>query len=105
MRRLAFEGTRSARWTDGETPTLTSPTGVSIPWQISCGTCARCRRGQDTYCQNVAPGSCYGWDPHVRRWGGFLADDGSERPGYGVPLFCLPCSPYGWASAVSRRTA
>lgn len=47
---------------------------VVIPWQISCGSCHRCLRGQDTYCENVPPGSCYGWGPHVDRWGGFFAD-------------------------------
>lgn len=47
---------------------------VIIPWQISCGTCSRCRRGQDTFCTEVPAGSCYGWGPHVARWGGFLAD-------------------------------
>jgi alcohol dehydrogenase len=47
---------------------------VIIPWQISCGVCDRCRRGQDTHCKTVPPGSCYGWGPQVRRWGGFLAD-------------------------------
>lgn len=47
---------------------------VIMPWQISCGTCPRCRRGQDTHCETVPAGSCYGWGPHVRRWGGFLAD-------------------------------
>jgi alcohol dehydrogenase len=47
---------------------------VIIPWQISCGACARCRRGQDTHCETVPPGSCYGWGPHVATWGGFLAD-------------------------------
>lgn len=47
---------------------------VIIPWQISCGSCGRCLRGQDTYCENIPPGSCYGWGPHVERWGGFFAD-------------------------------
>lgn len=47
---------------------------VIIPWQISCGTCERCRRGQDTHCETVPTGSCYGWGPHVAEWGGFLAD-------------------------------
>ncbi|WP_232666623.1 zinc-dependent alcohol dehydrogenase [Pseudonocardia sp. TRM90224] len=47
---------------------------VIMPWQISCGSCGRCRRGQDTFCTTVPPGSCYGWGPHVGRWGGFLAD-------------------------------
>jgi alcohol dehydrogenase len=47
---------------------------VIIPWQISCGSCERCRRGHDTFCSQVPSGSCYGWGPHVERWGGFLAD-------------------------------
>jgi threonine dehydrogenase-like Zn-dependent dehydrogenase len=47
---------------------------VVIPWQISCGTCPRCARGQDAHCTGVPAGSCYGWGPHVARWGGFLAD-------------------------------
>lgn len=47
---------------------------VIIPWQVSCGRCDRCRRGQDTFCTRVPEGSCYGWGPHVERWGGFLAD-------------------------------
>lgn len=47
---------------------------VIIPWQVSCGMCGWCRRGQDTFCENVPPGSCYGWGPHVDRWGAFLAD-------------------------------
>jgi alcohol dehydrogenase len=47
---------------------------VVVPWQISCGHCPRCLRGHNTYCENVDPGSCYGWGPHVARWGGFLSD-------------------------------
>lgn len=46
---------------------------VVVPWQISCGTCDRCLRGQDAYCTSVPAGSCYGWGPHVDRWGGFAA--------------------------------
>lgn len=54
--------------------TVTAGDRVIIPWQISCGTCVRCRRGQDAFCASVPAGSCYGWGPHVARWGGFLAD-------------------------------
>lgn len=46
---------------------------VIVPWQISCGVCDRCLRQQDAYCSSVPPGSCYGWGPHVDRWGGFVA--------------------------------
>lgn len=47
---------------------------VVVPWQISCGTCARCLHGQDAYCETVPAGACYGWGPHVTRYGGLLAD-------------------------------
>lgn len=47
---------------------------VVVPWQISCGSCARCQRGQDAYCQSVPAGACYGWGPHVGTYGGLLTD-------------------------------
>lgn len=62
---------------------------VVVPWQISCGHCDRCLRGQDTYCATVPPGSCYGWGPHVGRWGGFMADK-IEVPFADHMLLALP---------------
>lgn len=59
-------GTDVARFAHGDR--------VIIPWQISCGICGRCKQGQDTHCETVPAGSCYGWGPQVSRWGGFLAD-------------------------------
>jgi len=47
---------------------------VSVPFQISCGECAPCRRGRTGNCSNVAFMSTYGFGPAVERWGGFLAD-------------------------------
>lgn len=74
---------------------------VVIPWQISCGTCDRCRRGQDTFCGSVPPGSCYGWGPHVARWGGFLADR-VEVPFADHMLVPLPAGmDPTWASGIS----
>ena len=47
---------------------------VVVPWQISCGTCSRCLRGQDAHCTTVPPGACYGWGPHAATYGGLLTD-------------------------------
>lgn len=47
---------------------------VSVPFQISCGACAACRRGRTGNCTSVAFMSTYGFGPAVERWGGFLSD-------------------------------
>jgi threonine dehydrogenase-like Zn-dependent dehydrogenase len=47
---------------------------VSVPFQISCGECAACRRGRSSNCMSVPFMSTYGFGPAVERWGGFLAD-------------------------------
>jgi threonine dehydrogenase-like Zn-dependent dehydrogenase len=47
---------------------------VSVPFQISCGECAACRRGRTGNCRNEGPMSTYGFGPAVERWGGFLSD-------------------------------
>jgi alcohol dehydrogenase len=47
---------------------------VSVPFQISCGECAACRRGRSSNCAGVPFMSTYGFGPAVERWGGFLAD-------------------------------
>jgi alcohol dehydrogenase len=47
---------------------------VSVPFQISCGDCAPCRRGRTGNCASVEFMSTYGFGPAVERWGGFLAD-------------------------------
>lgn len=47
---------------------------VSVPFQISCGRCDRCRRGQTAHCESVPWQSAYGLPPRGREWGGFLAD-------------------------------
>lgn len=48
-------------------------TVVSVPFQISCGECARCRRGQTGNCESVPRLSMYGL-PLGPEYGGFLAD-------------------------------
>jgi threonine dehydrogenase-like Zn-dependent dehydrogenase len=46
---------------------------VSVPFQISCGRCARCRRGQSGNCESVPRMSMYGL-PLGPDYGGFLSD-------------------------------
>jgi threonine dehydrogenase-like Zn-dependent dehydrogenase len=47
---------------------------VSVPFQISCGSCDACRAGHSSNCEGVAFMSSYGFGPAVEQWGGFLAD-------------------------------
>ena len=47
---------------------------VSVPFQISCGECAPCRRGHTGNCASVPFMSTYGFGPAVEQWGGFLSD-------------------------------
>jgi threonine dehydrogenase-like Zn-dependent dehydrogenase len=47
---------------------------VVIPFQISCGTCERCRRGLTGKCETVPPLSMYGFGALGGEWGGMLSD-------------------------------
>ncbi len=47
---------------------------VSVPFQISCGTCGACLGGRTSNCTEVPFMSTYGFGPAVERWGGFLSD-------------------------------
>jgi threonine dehydrogenase-like Zn-dependent dehydrogenase len=47
---------------------------VSVPFQVSCGTCDPCRRGEDAQCDAVPRLSFYGMGDGGRRYGGFLSD-------------------------------
>jgi threonine dehydrogenase-like Zn-dependent dehydrogenase len=47
---------------------------VSVPFQISCGACAKCMAGYSANCSEVPFMSTYGFGPAVERWGGFLSD-------------------------------
>jgi threonine dehydrogenase-like Zn-dependent dehydrogenase len=49
-------------------------TRVSVPFQISCGECERCRRGLTGNCESVPPLSMYGFGAFGGDWGGFLSD-------------------------------
>jgi threonine dehydrogenase-like Zn-dependent dehydrogenase len=45
-----------------------------VPFQISCGECNRCRRGQTGDCESVPRLSMYGFGPFGGDWGGALSD-------------------------------
>jgi threonine dehydrogenase-like Zn-dependent dehydrogenase len=47
---------------------------VAVPFQISCGTCARCRRGATDICASVPLGSAYGLGRIGGDWGGAMCD-------------------------------
>jgi threonine dehydrogenase-like Zn-dependent dehydrogenase len=47
---------------------------VVVPFQISCGFCARCTRGLTGSCTTVAPLSMYGFGALGGDWGGMLSD-------------------------------
>jgi threonine dehydrogenase-like Zn-dependent dehydrogenase len=46
---------------------------VSVPFQVSCGACATCRRGHTGNCERVERLSMYGL-PIGKNWGGFLSE-------------------------------
>jgi alcohol dehydrogenase len=47
---------------------------VTVPFQISCGSCEACARGHTGNCGGVEPYSTYGFGPAVEEFGGFLSD-------------------------------
>jgi threonine dehydrogenase-like Zn-dependent dehydrogenase len=47
---------------------------VSVPFQISCGECERCRRGLTGNCESVPFLSMYGFGAAGGNWGGFMSD-------------------------------
>ena len=63
---------RCSRWA---TPSRERDPGdlVSVPFQVSCGDCATCRRGYTGNCERVELMSMYGL-PMGKNCGGFLSD-------------------------------
>ncbi|MFI9532861.1 zinc-binding dehydrogenase [Nocardia fusca] len=49
---------------------------VVVPWAVSCGECARCRRGLTAKCSTTAAGvlAAYGFGPASGGWGGMISD-------------------------------
>ncbi len=48
---------------------------VSVPFQLSCGSCPQCAGGRTAHCGVLPPMSMYGLEPFSGKdWGGFLSD-------------------------------
>ncbi len=48
---------------------------VIVPWAVSCGVCARCRRGMTSKCERSShPVSGYGFGASTGGWGGMVSD-------------------------------
>src|SRR5262245_31156251 len=47
---------------------------VVVPFQLSCGRCASCRRGHTGSCESVPFLACYGIPLTDREWGGALSE-------------------------------
>jgi alcohol dehydrogenase len=58
----------------GEAARLSPGDRVTVPFQISCGECGRCRLGQTGHCESVPRLSAYGMGALGGDWGGFLSD-------------------------------
>ena len=71
---LGHEGVAEVVEIGSDVTTVREGQLVVVPFQISCGFCARCRRGLTASCRSVNPGAMYGLEPFGGPWGGFLAD-------------------------------
>jgi alcohol dehydrogenase len=71
---LGHEGVGEVAAIGSEVTSVSVGQRVIIPFQISCGSCARCRRGLTASCESVPFGAMYGLEPFGGPWGGFLTD-------------------------------
>ena len=60
---------------------------VIVPFQVSCSTCARCRRGLTGYCETAGPLSMYGFGADAGEWGGRCKCIGQLAPEAPLPLW------------------
>ena len=70
---FGHEGVAEVMDVGDEVSTVRPGALVSVPFQVSCGECARCRRGQSGNCESVPRLSMYGL-PLGPEYGGFLSD-------------------------------
>lgn len=71
---LGHEGVGEVIEVGSEVTTVAVGQRVIIPFQVSCGCCARCSRGLTASCERVNFGAMYGLEPFGGPWGGFLSD-------------------------------
>jgi threonine dehydrogenase-like Zn-dependent dehydrogenase len=65
---------------------------VVVPWAVSCGTCAHCRRGLTSKCATTSAGrelAAFGFGPASGPWGGVIAD-ALRVPYADHMLVCVP---------------
>jgi alcohol dehydrogenase len=77
---------------------------VIVPFQISCGACARCRRGRTGSCEAVPFLSAFGLPLQPREWGGALSD-AIRVPFADAMLVPAPPSVAPWALAAAADNA
>ena len=71
---LGHEGVAEVLEVGSAVKTVAAGDHVVVPFQISCGGCARCRRGLSGSCERVNEPAMYGFGALGGDWGGFLAD-------------------------------
>lgn len=77
---------------------------VIVPFQISCGACARCRRGHTGSCEAVPFLSAFGLPLQAREWGGALSD-AIRVPFADAMLVPAPMHVAPWALAAAADNA
>ena len=71
---LGHEGVGEVVEVGSDVTAVSAGQRVIVPFQVSCGSCARCRRGLTGSCESVPFGAMYGLEPFGGPWGGFLGD-------------------------------
>ena len=71
---LGHEGVAEVVEVGDRVRSVTPGTMVSVPFQVSCGECDRCRRGRTGNCRSVQGTAMYGFGAVGGDWGGFLSD-------------------------------
>lgn len=77
---------------------------VIVPFQISCGACARCQRGHTGSCEAVPFLSAFGLPLQAREWGGALSDL-VRVPFADAMLVPAPADVPAWALAAAADNA
>jgi alcohol dehydrogenase len=71
---VGHEGVAEVLAIANEVTTVAPGDLVVVPFQISCGSCDRCRRGLTGSCERVPEPSMFGFGALGGEWGGFLSD-------------------------------
>jgi threonine dehydrogenase-like Zn-dependent dehydrogenase len=88
--RLGHEGVAEVIAVGEDVDTVGPGDRVIVPFQISCGSCRACRRGQTESCQSVPERSMYGLGPIAGLDGGGFMSDVVRVPYADAMLVALP---------------